>query len=455
MKKLLALLLALISCFAFLGCQPVQPSGQESKNESDSTSENLVEMQEIQPSGTVNLAEELALFSKLLDNNYINADATVYHSGQEFYFKINARRTEKGYDAIVTRTVKGYDGVSKIYYVDGVEVRGNSLDGVNYDYIKTSEKHFVDLIGEINAMLNSSTETKLIYHVLKPLIHRFEGFEEVSHRKDYKDDYNNGVNLLKEYQYRSVYEFVLEQILGVDSTDEEAVNKVRADILDFCSGNPSVAVFIDRLEDYINTKREEENKIDIEAYLNDLQQRSGVTTQEFVDMVKTDIPAISDNLRAPENGESVYGYIRSYLKTISLNMFTKNVIGQDVTFVDFVDGLIESSKNITVEYAYNWIISNTIKKAQDGNGNVIIGDHLAAYLAQDIICQKLLTGFTVEVDGKGRPTLLKGEFECAMPPRAEEGEIDGLISSVTVKINYKKTDVKFVLPEEYESSNAQ
>ena len=437
MKKIIIFLLTLALCFSFIGCNT--PTEQ---------SEPLVEMQEIKPSGTVNLSEELDLFSSILDNNYINVYATISYFGQEFCFEVNARRTQKGYDAIVTRTRKGYEDIGKIYYVDGVEVRGESSDGINYDYLKTSNMHFVDLIGKMNSMLNSSTETKLIYHVLKPIIHKFNGFENVNESVDYANTLNALTELLKNNRNESVYNFVLREIMGVDLNDEEAVAKIKENILEFCSGNPSVAVFIDKIEAYINTKLDEENKIDIKAYINDLQQRSGVTTEEFVDMAKVRIPAISDNLRVPENGESIYDYLRSYLRVISLNMFVKNVLGQNTTFVNFIDGLIESSKNITVEYAYNWIISHTFAKSQDSNGNYIIGDYLNNYLAQGVYYKNLLAHFSVGVDDSGRPTKIAGSFEGLIEQSTNHSEQD-FEYSFAISINYRKTNVKFELPEEF------
>ncbi|MBR2384053.1 MAG: hypothetical protein IKA99_00415 [Clostridia bacterium] len=434
MKKIIIFLLTLVLSLSFIGC-----------NTPTEESEPLVKMQEIQPAGTVNLAEELALFSKLLDNNYINVMASVNNNGYESFISVNARRTEKGYDAIVELKPKEGTDVWKIYYIDGVEIRCQAPDGVNFDYIKTMDCTFVDLIGSFNSTINSMAETRLIYHVLKPIIHKFNGFENVNESVDYANTLNALTELLKNNRNESVYNFVLSKLMGVDLNDEEAVAQIEEDILEFCSGNPSVAVFIDKIESYINTKLSEENKINIKGYLNGLQQASGVTTQEIVEILRVNVPAIADNLRAVTEGETLYDYLRSYLRTISLNAFTKNVLGKEGTFVDFVGSIIESAKNITVEYAYNWIISHTFIKSSNGNGNTIIGDHLNYYLAQGVNYKNLLVQLSVGVDDNGRPTKIAGSFEGLIEQSTNHSEQD-FEFSFAISINYRKSNVDFTLP---------
>ena len=438
MKKILALLLTFVLCFAFCGCVTTQGSEHESKTES----EPLVEMQEIQPAGTVNLAEDLALFDAILANNYINVDIVEEFGDMGRQTTINAKRTKDGYDVIFKSVRGAYQDV--FYYIDGKLVRGSSHGETEFEYMLVGEGNFVDVISSYNELINSQTEAKLIYHVLKPIIHKFEGFKQGAFSRDFSVDYYNAVDLLKRCRSDSVYEFVLSEILKVDPTDEEATAKIKADILDFCSGNPSLAVFVDRIEEYLNTKLDDEHKIDIKTYLNNLQQTSGITTQEFVDLAKEKFPAISDNLRVAEDGETFYDYLRSYLRVISLNMFTQNVLGKDATFVEFVDSMIEASKNITVEDACNYVISHTIIKSSDENGNIIIGNHVEEFVTDIIDWKAFLVNCEIKVDNLARPTQIVGGLDF----HYEQGIVSGKMKYfVTVNINYKKADVKFELPK--------
>ena len=444
-----------ILIFACVGCNITKYPQSESEESSPALSESeeleseepLVQMQEIQPSGTVNLAEELSLFSSLLDNNYINVNGTVSYNGYDYALKLNARRTEKGYDAIIDIKVNGATYAWRLYYVDGVEIRGVARDGVNFEYMQASNRSFVDLIARLNLEINSSTETKLLYHAIKPILHKYVEVKELSFSEDLKDDYQNAIALLAKYRSRSIYDFVLEEILKVDTASEEASAKVKADILEFCSGNTSVAVFIDKIEGYINTKLSQENKINIKEYLNDLQARSGITTQEFVEMARERFSMISANLRDADEGESLYDYVRSYFRVISLNTFAKSVLKTDKTFVEYVDELIESSKQITVEYAYNWIVSNYFKITSDDEGNVVIGDHLSKIITNPIAFTKLFIGCEVGVDKKGRPSKIKGEI-CYEYPSSQVDVSWGNKYAIDLTVDYSNESVDFKIPQE-------
>ena len=451
MKKLLSILLVLVLSFAFFGC-----------NTGTATDEPLVEMQEIQAVGTVNLADELSLFSKVLDNNYINVKIKIREENVPSYsnertYDVKAKRTAKGYDIIIIATMEDdeTDSVGKIFYVDGNIVQAYAPNGKDFQY-KTQGQgvYFVDLMSSYNAQINADTKSKLIYHVLKPILHKYVEIKETLEYREFEEDYESTIELLEKNRSQSIHDFVLKEILGVVPSNVEDVTKIKDGILEFCSGNPSIATFIDKIESYINTLVSEENKIDIKAYVNDLQKRSGVTTQEFVVMARENIPNIADNLRDANEGEGIYDYIRSYLRVISLNTFVKEVIGVDMPFVDFVNQQIEQSKQISVEYAFNWVVSNTFKKENGPNG-LVIGEHLDALLKNPFNFKEAYSKFEVKVDDKGRPTKIKIASAMVYDERdiVQDRISHGTRNLIEITINYNKTNTRFALPEEYLNEN--
>ncbi|MBR2336955.1 MAG: hypothetical protein IKA61_03300 [Clostridia bacterium] len=441
MKRIFIVLLAFALVLYAVGCN-VNPAQSE-------PDEPLVEMQEIEPADTVNLSDELSVFSKILDNNYINAEAKVNYEGQDYGVTVNAKRTEKGYDAIVTVVQEATGSIAKIYFIGGKEYRGISENGEEFSFIKTSDMYWTDRVSLWNKQINAQLETKIIYHVLKPIVHKFKGFENTAINLNYTQTANGLIKLLSEYRTKSIYDFVVGGLMGIDVSDVEANAKIKEDILAFCSGNPSVAVFIDRIEEYINTNLVGENKINIKEYLNAFQQTSGISTEELVELLRDRMPSVADNLRAVEEGETFYDYLRSYLRVISLNAFATNVLKTEKTFVEYVSEAIEESKGIETEYAINYFVSKYFAGMTDENGELVIGAYVENLLVKQIVFTDISMSFNADVDAEGRPSriLASASVKYAMTKNNEAVLISENIS-VDASINYSKTDLVFEIPQE-------
>ena len=161
-----------------------------------------------------------------------------------------------------------------------------------------------------------------------------------------------------------------------------------------------------------------------------------------------EIPSIEQNLRVPEDGESIYEYLRSYLRVISLNTFAKNFLNTDKTFVEYLDEVIESSKQIEFEYAVNWFISNYFIK-QNVDGEIVIGDHLNTFLQAQMVVRDSVAKLDIDVDDEGRPTKVVGllTFYYSCTDQGETFDFDREMS-INAKIDYKKNSSAFKIPEE-------
>lgn len=475
MKKILVVLLSLIFTFSLFGCEKIPRPSSEPEKESVSESVYEEPTDPIIACGTVNLADEIAVFSQIFDNDFVNITANLQAPiGGEYHdlvVTLNARRTYSGYDVIIVGDLAGWRDTEvvvpyfRVWYVDGYYAYGIAEGPSVGDMAFESGKGltFNQFVSLLNEKIYQDDALRLTYQALKPeLANNFKGFKYSQGEQSFSNLYAELLDKVEEYQNRPVYEFIVEGLMGLGLTDGEKLQTLENQIIEICSGNPSVASFIDRVVALVNGYLPPYAQIDLKATVDGLQTALGVTTADIVAKLKAENPDLESMLRNPKEGETLYDYIRSFLRLISVDMLAQQFGGgQDSTFDVLVKSLIDGSKQVTLkDFLENlptdidaWVetideeyrqtvkdIVTQIKNYLDGKSSVIPrGDACARYV--------------FDVDESGRPA----SFECRIdasiyPNEMVEGLENGFTyyAGLSVRFNYEDQGVDFTMPYEIE-----
>ena len=470
MKKILVVLLSLIFAISLLGCEKIPRPSSESEKESESVLEEPTDP--IIACGTVNLADEIALFSQIFDNDFINVSANLQMPvGGEFCdltVIIHARRTERGYDAVISGDFTGWHGAEvvtpyfRVWYVDGeyvYAINENPSDGTELAYTHGEGLSFNQFVSLLNEKIYQDDGLRLAYQAFKPEIaNNFKGFVSSQGRKSFSGLYGDFLKQVEEYKNRPVYDFIVEGLIGLKLADGEKLQTLENQIIEICSGNPSLAVFVDRAIALINGYLPVYAQIDLKGTVDSLQTVLGLTTAEIIANLKAQNPDLESLLRSPKDGETLYDYTRSFLRLISMDMLAQQFGGgQDATFDLVAKGLIEKSKQVTladfiatlptdidawvetVDEKYRQTVKDIvaqIKNYIDGKESVIPrGDAIAQY--------------SLLVDESGRPVAFGCRVDAQLYPNESlEGLENGLTyyAGLTVELNYEDQGAKFEIP---------
>ena len=359
MKKLLVILMSLIFAFSLFGCEKVPRPSSEKEPESES----YLPLDPIVACGTVNLADEIALFPEIFDNDFINITAVIQAPvGGEYYdlgVTLNARRTEKGYDVVIAGDFAGWHGMEivvpyfRVWYIDGYYAyeiaEGPSVGDMAFEGGKGLT--FNQFISLLNEKIYHDDALRLTYQAFKPeFANAVKGFEPSSGSVSLSGLYDELLDIAEGYMQKPVYEYIVEGLCGLNLTDEESINAFESKIIEICSGNPSVAALIDRVVALANEYLPAYAQIDLKGIVDGLQTALGYTTAEIVDMLKAETPDLESTLRNPKDGETLYDYFRSFLRLISVDMLAQQIGGEGIkTFDELVGGWIDASKQVNLE----------------------------------------------------------------------------------------------------------
>lgn len=471
MKKILVVLLSLIFTFSLFGCEKIPRPSSEPEKESVSESVYEEPTDPIIACGTVNLADEIAVFSQIFDNDFVNITANLQAPiGGEYHdlvVTLNARRTYSGYDVIIVGDLAGWRDTEvvvpyfRVWYVGGYYAyeiaEGPSVGDMAFESGKgLTFNQFVSLLNE---KIYQDDGLRLAYQAFKPEIaNNFKGFVSSQGGKSLSGLYGDFLKQVEEYKNRPVYDFIVEGLIGLKLADGEKLQTLENQIIEICSGNPSLAVFVDRAIALINGYLPVYAQIDLKGTVDSLQTALGLTTAEIIANLKAQNPDIESLLRSPKDGETLYDYIRSFLRLISMDMLAQQFGGgQDATFDLVAKGLIEKSKQVTladfiatlptdidawvetVDEKYRQTVKDIvaqIKNYIDGKESVIPrGDAVAQY--------------SLLVDESGRPVAFGCRVDAQLYPNESlEGLENGLTyyAGLTVELNYEDQGAKFEIP---------
>ena len=118
--------------------------------------------------------------------------------------------------------------------------------------------------------------------------------------------------------------------------------------------------------------------------------------------------------RDANQDESLYDYLDSYASIIKVNMISESIIGEGVTFVDAIKGLIEQSKQITFKQFFNSTVNGVMA--------MIGGNQLDSGITT-IITE------SGEMGGENEPTIESGEMGGENEPTTESVDYFELLKS--------------------------
>lgn len=239
--------------------------------------------------GEVNLGDALDLLSPILNNDYITVNFVMQASASQDSVEVE---TSTSVQAYVKRTVRGYDVIANfvqtaeaqgqsmtvatisIYYVDGLAVYGLKEEGdEEMTWAKTEVGSFNGLINSLNGIIAGDEEALATYHEVMKAV---EQLEIILSEQDLTD-ISSGISLdISEYvsdvlvfivanKDVNLYDFILQNLFGIDVANTEEVANFEQSIKDVCSANPTLAYLIDEAVAMVNANIMESARQEAEA----------------------------------------------------------------------------------------------------------------------------------------------------------------------------------------------
>ena len=513
LRLLLVFLLASFALFA-VGCKPkdgtsesVSESTSQSVSESTGSSESTSEKEsesEVKTdvivgageNGEVNLGGVLDVFAPVLDNDYITVKFTLDASATVNQLK-NESKTEA--TAYVRQTLNGYDVVAMftqadtalsvyVYYVDGLAVYGITEykeEGSEIVWYKSEIGSFNSLISQLNAMIASDEQAVESYKELMKAVEKLEVLlsegdlvnKNLSPSFDLSQILNGILNFVVANKDVDVYSFLLANVWGVDVSNPEEVTAFENWFIEWCNTNPTVSALIKDVVDGINQSLIEEARaqaeangvafdestvfqINLEQLLGLLQEQIGMSTAQIIDLVKTYVPELEDYLTAPEEGETLYGYLDVRMQMITVDDIAKAITGdQDATLLTALWGLKQEFAGVTVGSVVNGMLNELLGATTDGEDNrgevVQPKDYLAMVEELKLSLQAYVVGVTFKTDAYGRPTELgqssRVQISYVNPETGLSTDIITSESEEILKVTFSYAEplmVKFEIPQD-------
>ncbi len=511
-RLLIVVMLAALSLFAF-GCNNASSESEvestsQSVSQSESKSESVGQSQSESEgqsesskwgeivgageNGEVNLGDALELLSPILNNDYITVNFTLDASATENGVKTEAKTTAM---AFVKRTVDGYDVVAtfsqtvgaqgqsapvasvSVYYVDGTLLYGLTdylAEEVDTEWYKSEVGSFNELVSRLNAMIAANEENVETYKEIMKAVEKLEiilSEQDLTNKNigvsaDIAKYLNKALEFVLENKEQNLYDFLLESVMGVDASNPDEVAAFEGQIAELCNSNPTVYAVIDELVTTFNQAMIEEARkqatengvefnesevfqLNLEELLDLLQEQTGMTTAQFIGLIKSEIPELDDYLTAPDEGESLYDYLSARAQIVTFDDIAKALTGNpDATSLTLLEGLKQRLSAITVGQAINGVLSNYLGDGQQT-------DYVALIEGSNFSFQALVLSVSFKTDKYGRPT------EFGQNSRIQASLINpetGLTSDIItvesedvlkVTLSYEKPFVSFEIPQEY------
>lgn len=468
MKKVLVILLSLIFAISLFGCEKIPRPSSESESD-------LEPLDPIVACGTVNLADEIALFPEIFDNDYINITANLQAPIDGEYYdlvvSLNARRTQRGYDVVIVGDFAGWHDMEvvvpyfRVWYIDGNYAYEIAEDPSVGDMTLEcgSGLSFNQFISYLNEQIYYDDGLRLTYQAFKPeLANAVNGFESSSASVSLSGLYDEFLDVAESCMQKPVYEYIVEGLCGLNLTDEESLKAFEDKIIEICSGNPSVASFIDRVVALANEYLPAHAQIDLKGMIDGLQSALGYTTQEVVDILKAENPDLANMLRNAKDGETLYDYVRSFLRLISMDMLAQQLGGDGVTTFDaLAKDLIEKSKQINLADfiekipAYLGEISQNIDEEYRQKAVEVITQIKNYIQSQASVIPRFDANalYMFEVDENSRPKAFGCRVDAVIYPNEYiQGLENGLsyYAMLTLEFDYEDQGVDFSMPFAFE-----
>ena len=444
--------------------------------------------------GEVNLGDALDLLAPVLSNNYITIGFT-----QESVATISSVRSvaQTTVTAFVKKTLNGYDVVAifkqvadvqgdtrvlataNIYYVDGLAVYGfaDYNSGINeMEWKKFEAGTFNELVNKLNVMIASDEEALEVYREVMKAVKKLEvileGQDLANKNLNLNFNFAEYVNDLLDFivanKEENMYDFLLENVWGINVDDAEAVASFENSIIELCNTNPTIASIIDEVVTAFNNTLMENARneaiangttfdesavfqLDLEKLLDLLQEQIGVTTAQVVDLIKQMVPELSDYLTVPEDGESLYDYLMVRAQMITVDDVAKVVTGdQNATLLTVIWGLKNRLTNITLGDVINGLVSNFVGDSVTSGE----ADYVAMLNELNVDLQTLLLGITFKADAYGRPTDLGTSNRVQVSYLDLEDSASSQIitatieNSIKITFSYEKIYIAFEIPQE-------
>lgn len=486
LMRIFLFVLTFIVAASFIGCTPATPKdeSEEISSEeisSEESSESIVVPEPIVgagASGEINLEGALELFAPILDNDYANINLSVEYLseidgvGVTLYGKAiaNVKRTVRGYDVIanveVGQKASGYNAAMfalAIYYVDGVAVTGAidyTSDAPVMEYELSEVGSFNGMISMLNQQIAADPDLMELYGKAMPVVEMLKGELEameleslaISGSIPLKDAINGAINYLTVHKDDVLYDFILNEVLAIDSTDVEAVAEFEAGLKSLVADNPSIWTVLDAI--LVELMSGSGENLGLEELLIALETELGISVQELHAMIVSEIPDLA-GLPVPEEGDTLYTYAYRHLSAITLNDIAEMIIGEEgATGADLIDMVIAMAKEITLGE-----VVNTVANALFGDllaGFSPDGSEVDVFAVMDMLkleIQTVTLGYVVRTDELSRPTVLAGNAKVQISYADLSGDGTTIITTaeqivLSLEVSYTKPYVEFEIPED-------
>ncbi|MBE5742949.1 MAG: hypothetical protein E7360_06525 [Clostridiales bacterium] len=495
MKKIITAILLIVMSFILslsVACKNTAKQSDGGLVEGESQSESVLTPIPVEPSGDVNVNDVLSILNPILNNDYVNLtfSLTAEENGGSSVGNLNAyvKRTVRGYDAIVDMSVGTVvNNVNykiadvKVYYVDGIATVGNRLyDGISageWNYTKQTVGNFNQLLNELNKKIskNASEEYGEVLTLIQTLKTALEEMElknvnivTPEESADMTDEANSIINVIWSNETTPIYDLLLST-LKIDKNDSEAVANFENSIKAYVKENPNVWAILENTVNSLLQFIPSEEKTDLKTIIDTIQQKSGVTTEEFVALINSNIEDEKQKLRAPltDKNETIYEYVKSYLKIITLDKLVSQITGTETTAENVIDNVLSILKVTTVKQAVNSVIGYAVsqKEGQEEGGTDNTAptqvDYFEMIKAMQVQFGTVYSKTVFRTDAQGRPIEFSQveDIELSYFMQTEEVSSSGDLifekvemssaSMLNVKIDYvKPLGVKFAIPKD-------